>query len=342
MTTTHGAIPVVNFTGAVKEFGAVRAVDGLDLTIGPGERVALLGRNGAGKSTAIGLLLGLDDPTSGTVELFGKPPSHAVSDGRVGAMLQDSKPVSRVTVRELVSFVTRTYPDPMPVDEALELAGLADLAGRRADKLSGGQAQRVSFAVALAGDPDLLVLDEPTAALDVEARRLFWQSMRAFTDRGKTVLFSTHYLEEADQNADRIVVIDSGQLIADGSGADIKHTVGSSMVSFTVPDGTLPDGTLPDGTLPDGLAALPGVLSVEVVDGRVRLRTSDSDATVGALPGVLSPRGLEVAPAGLEDAFLALTAHHSGRDADRPLVPSAPSIPSASSDSAVQTPKAGA
>ncbi|MCT2545566.1 ABC transporter ATP-binding protein [Streptomyces atratus] len=328
MTTTHGAIPVVKFTGAVKEFGAVRAVDGLDLTIGPGERVALLGRNGAGKSTAIGLLLGLDDPTSGTVELFGKPPSHAVSDGRVGAMLQDSKPVSRVTVRELVTFVTRAYPDPMPVDEALELAGLTELAGRRADKLSGGQAQRVGFAVALAGDPDLLVLDEPTAALDVEARRMFWQSMRAFTDRGKTVLFSTHYLEEADQNADRIVVIDRGQLIADGSGADIKRTVGSSMVSFTAPD----------GPLPDGLAALPGVLSVEVVDGRVRLRTSDSDATVGALPGVLSPRGLEVAPAGLEDAFLALTAHHSGRDADRPLVPSAPS---ASSESAVQTPKAG-
>ncbi|MGW1844611.1 ABC transporter ATP-binding protein [Streptomyces sp. NPDC001966] len=326
MTTTHRATPVVGFTGAVKEFGAVRAVDGLDLTIGPGERVALLGRNGAGKSTAISLLLGLDDPTSGTVELFGQAPSDAVGDGRVGAMLQDSKPVSRVTVRELVSFVTRTYPNPMAVDEALELAGLTELAGRRADKLSGGQAQRVSFAIALAGDPDLLVLDEPTAALDVEARRLFWQSMRAFTDRGKTVLFSTHYLEEADQNADRIVVIDRGQLIADGSSADIKHTVGSSMVSFTVPD----------GPMPDSLAALPGVLSVEVVDGRVRLRTSDSDATVSALPGVVTPRGLEVAPAGLEDAFLALTAHHSGRDGGRPFVPSA------SSESAVQTPKAGA
>ncbi|SFX82020.1 ABC transporter ATP-binding protein (plasmid) [Streptomyces atratus] len=326
MTTTHRATPVVAFTGAVKEFGAVRAVDGLDLTIGPGERVALLGRNGAGKSTAISLLLGLDDPSSGTVELFGQTPSHAVTEGRVGAMLQDSKPVSRVTVRELVSFVTRTYPNPMTVDEALELAGLTELAGRRADKLSGGQAQRVSFAIALAGDPDLLVLDEPTAALDVEARRLFWQSMRAFTDRGKTVLFSTHYLEEADQNADRIVVIDRGQLIADGSSAEIKHTVGSSMVSFTVPD----------GPVPDSLAALPGVLSVEVVDGRVRLRTSDSDATVSALPGVVTPRGLEVAPAGLEDAFLALTAHHSGRDGGRPFVPSA------SSDSAVQTPKAGA
>ncbi|MFE9769519.1 ABC transporter ATP-binding protein [Streptomyces sp. NPDC005808] len=326
MTTTHRATPVVAFTGAVKEFGAVRAVDGLNLTIGPGARVALLGRNGAGKSTSIGLLLGLDDPSSGTVELFGQAPRHAVRDGRVGAMLQDSKPVSRVTVRELVSFVASTYPKPMPVSEALDLAGLTDLAGRRADKLSGGQAQRVSFAVALAGDPDLLVLDEPTAALDVEARRLFWQSMRAFTDRGKTVLFSTHYLEEADQNADRIVVIDRGQLIADGSSVDIKRTVGRSMVSFS----------LPDGAVPAGLEALPGVLSVEVVDNRVRLRTSDSDATVSALPGLVMPRGLEVAPAGLEDAFLSLTAHHSGPGADRSYTSSA------STDSSVQTPKAGA
>ncbi len=326
MTTTHRATPVVEFTGAVKEFGTVRAVNGLDLSIGPGERVALLGRNGAGKSTSIGLLLGLDDPTGGKVELFGQAPQHAVRGGRVGAMLQDSRPVSRVTVRELVSFVARTYPKPLAVQETLELAGLTDLAGRRAAKLSGGQAQRVSFAVALAGDPDLLVLDEPTAALDVEARRNFWKSMRAFTDRGKTVLFSTHYLEEADQNADRIVVIDRGQLIADGSSADIKRTVGSSMVSFS----------LAGGAVPAALGTLPGVLSVEVADGRVRLRTSDSDATVAALPGVVVPKGLEVAPAGLEDAFLSLTAHHSG-GADRPLARSA-----AGSDSSVPTSKAGA
>lgn len=288
---------MVTFAGAVRAFGDVRAVAGLDLTIGRGERVALLGRNGAGKSTSIGLLLGLDEPTAGQVRLFGEAPRRAVRAGRVGAMLQDAKPVPRVTVRELVTFVASTYPKPMPVDEALALAGLGELAGRRVDRLSGGQAQRVSFAVALVGDPDLLVLDEPTAALDVAARRSFWQSMRAFTGRGKTVLFSTHYLEEADQNADRVVVIDRGRVVADGSGADIKQAVGASVVSFD----------LQGHPAPADLGSLPGVLSVAVVDGRARLRTADSDATVHALTQRGPVRGLEVASAGLEDAFLALT-----------------------------------
>ncbi len=323
---------MVSFTGAVKEFGAVRAVDGLDLIIGSGERVALLGRNGAGKSTSIGLLLGLDEPTSGTVELFGSSPHHAVRDGRVGAMLQDFKPVSRVTVRELVSFVAGVYPNPMPVDEALAMAGLTELAGRRADKLSGGQAQRVSFAVALAGDPDLLVLDEPTAALDVQARRAFWESMRSFTDRGKTVLFSTHYLEEADQNSDRIVVIDRGRLVVDGSSAEIKRTVGVSMIAFD----------LSSSEVPAGLDSLPGVVSVEVADGRVRLRTSDSDATLSKLTQLTTPRGLEVAAAGLEDAFLNLTSHDSAAATSSSAAPSLSGTSSSTSSSSVQSPKAGA
>jgi ABC-2 type transport system ATP-binding protein len=300
MSMTGETDPVVAFARVFKEFGAVRAVDGLDLTIGLGERVALLGRNGAGKSTSVGLLLGLEEPTSGKVELFGATPESAVRAGRVGAMLQDFTPVSRVTVRELVTFVAGTYPDPMPVDDVLDMSGLTELAGRRADKLSGGQAQRVSFAVAIAGDPDLLVLDEPTAALDVQARQAFWRSMRTFSERGKTVLFSTHYLEEADQNADRIVVIDRGRLVADGDSAEIKRTVGGSTVSFDA-------GA---GPLPDGLHALPGVVSVEVADGRVRLRTTDSDATVAQLTQVLVPRSLQVVPAALEDAFLSLTADH--------------------------------
>ncbi|WP_433388977.1 ABC transporter ATP-binding protein [Micromonospora sp. KLBMP9576] len=297
MKKTHGVAPTVTFAGAVRTFGDVQAVAGLDLTIGPGERVALLGRNGAGKSTSISLLLGLDEPTAGEVRLFGDAPQRAVRAGRVGAMLQDTKPVPRVTVRELVTFVASTYPRPMPVDGALGLAGLGELANRRVDRLSGGQAQRVNFAVALVGDPDLLVLDEPTAALDVAARRSFWESMHAFTERGKTVLFSTHYLDEADQNADRVVVIDRGRVIADGSGADIKQAVGASLVSFD----------LQGQPAPEGLASLPGVLSVTVVDGRVRLRTADSDATVHALTQQGPVRGLEVTSAGLEDAFLALT-----------------------------------
>ncbi|MFF3708708.1 ABC transporter ATP-binding protein [Streptomyces phaeochromogenes] len=294
----------VSFAGAVKAFGAVRAVDGVDLEIARGETVALLGRNGAGKSSTISLLLGLNEPDEGVVRLFGGTPEEAVRAGRVGAMLQDSRPVPRVTVGELVGFVAGTYPAPMPVAEALELAGIAELAGRRVDRLSGGQTQRVRFAVALVGNPALIVLDEPTAALDVEARYAFWDSMRAFTRRGHTVLFSTHYLEEADANADRIVVIDHGRIVADGTGEQLKRAAGGSLVAFDL-TGAGTDGPADAGT--DWLAALPGVVSVEVRGDRARLRTDDSDATVIALAERGSIRALEVAPASLDDAFLALT-----------------------------------
>ncbi len=296
MTTTRDDGPAVSFAGAVKSFGAVRALDGIGLEIRRGETVALLGRNGAGKSTAISLLLGLDQPDEGRVRLFGDSPAQAVRAGRVGAMLQDGRPIPRVTVRELITFVASTYPSPMPVAEALELAGLGAFGNRRVDKLSGGQTQRVRFAVALAGSPELIVLDEPTAALDVEARRAFWESMRAYAGRGNTVLFSTHYLEEADDNADRIVVIDRGRIVADDSGDRLKRAAGGSLVSFDVTDET-----------GDGLALLPGVVSAGIRGGRAYLRTDDSDATVTALAGLGAIRGLEVAPASLDDAFLNLT-----------------------------------
>ncbi|WP_234020775.1 ABC transporter ATP-binding protein [Streptomyces sp. 142MFCol3.1] len=302
MTKTTGTRPMagartaVSFTRAVKTFGDLRAVDGVDLTIAPGETVALLGRNGAGKSTTISLLLGLNEPDEGTVTLFGSRPEESVRAGRVGAMLQDTRPVPRVTVRELVGFVAGRYPAPLPVDEALELAGIADLAARRVDRLSGGQAQRVRFALALAGNPALIVLDEPTAALDVEARHAFWDSMRGYARRGHTVVFSTHYLEEADAHADRIVVIDHGRIVADGTGEQLKRSVGGNLVSFDLAG---------QGT--KGLALLPGVVSVEIRGDRARLRTDDSDATVIALADLGAVRGLEVVPASLDDAFMALT-----------------------------------
>ncbi|MFI2199740.1 ATP-binding cassette domain-containing protein [Streptomyces sp. NPDC020192] len=300
MTQTENT--AVSFTGAVKTYGEVRAVDGLDLDIGRGETVALLGRNGAGKSTTIGLLLGLYEPDAGTVELFGAAPERSVRAGRVGAMLQDARPVPRATVGELVTFLASRYPAPMPVARALELAGIADLAGRRVNRLSGGQVQRVRFALALAGDPALLVLDEPTAALDVEARHAFWDSMRAYARRGHTVLFSTHYLEEADAHADRIVIIDRGRITAEGTGEELRRAAGGNLVSLDLA-----------GRDPEGLALLPGVRSVQIDGDRARLRTDDSDATVVALAELGAIRGLEVTPASLDDAFLELTSAPKGR-----------------------------
>ncbi|MCM2414437.1 ABC transporter ATP-binding protein [Streptomyces sp. RKAG290] len=297
-TTGNGAAVV--FTGVVKTFGragrSVRAVDGIGLTVERGETVALLGRNGAGKSTAISLLLGLNEPDSGSVRVLGRSPVQAVRAGLVGAMLQDGRPIQRVTVRELIAFVASTYPRPMPVAEALALAGVAQYADRRIDKLSGGQIQRVRFAVALAGNPELVVLDEPTAALDVEARHAFWESMRAYARRGNTVLFSTHYLEEADGNADRIVVIDRGRIVADGSGGTIKAAAGHSLVSFDLA-----------GRPTEGLGLLPGVVTVEVTGDRALLHTDDSDATVMELARLGLVQGLQVSPATLEAAFLSLT-----------------------------------
>ncbi|WP_225860401.1 ABC transporter ATP-binding protein [Streptomyces triticiradicis] len=288
----------MRFRGAVKTFGDVRAVAGLDLEVGCGETVALLGRNGAGKSTAISLLLGLDEPDEGSVELFGGRPGESVRAGRVGAMLQDARPVPRVTVQELVSFVAGRYPAPLPVAEALRLAGVSELAGRRVDRLSGGQAQRVRFAVALAGNPALIVLDEPTAALDVEARHAFWESMRDRARSGRTVLFSTHYLEEADAHADRIVVVDRGRVVANGTGEELRRSAGGNLVSFDLA-----------GLAAESLGLLPGVVAVEVRGERARLRTEDSDATVVALAERGAVRGLEVVPASLDDAFMALTSH---------------------------------
>ncbi|MGC5016003.1 ATP-binding cassette domain-containing protein [Streptosporangium sp. DT93] len=293
---TGGTGHAVSLGDLTKHFGAVRAVDGITLDIPVGQTVALLGRNGAGKSTTIGLLLGLLAPTSGSVRVLGGAPEDAIRAGRLAAMPQEGGLVPRTTVGELVGFVSRTYRTPLPVPEVLATAGLEELAGRRVERLSGGQAQRLRFALALAGDPELILLDEPTAALDVRARREFWESMRAFAARGRTVLFSTHYLEEADEYADRVVVIDKGRVAADGTSREIKRLVSLTTVSVTA-----------DAGQAARLARLPGVTSVRARDGRVHLSTRDGDATVTALAGAGAVRDIEVAPAALEDAFIALT-----------------------------------
>lgn len=287
----------LTFTGISKSYAAVRAVESMDLEIGSGQAVALLGPNGAGKSTAIGMLLGLVKPSSGTVSLFGQTPDEAVRAGHVGAMLQDGALVPGMTVREVVEFVRGLYPEPMPLEEVLELANLTGLVKRRADQLSGGQAQRVRFALAVAGTPRLLVLDEPTSAMDVESRRSFWAGMRAYAAAGRTILFATHYLEEADENADRIIVMAHGRVVADGSAQEIKSRAGGRTVRFTI-------GDQPTA----GLDTLPGVTELEVRGGTAQLRTTDTDATVQALyASGIAVRDLEVKGADLEDAFLTLT-----------------------------------
>jgi len=267
--------------------------------------VALLGPNGAGKSTSIGLLLGLLRPGGGSVAVLGQPPARAVAGGRIGAMLQENRLLPRTTVGELLAFMHALYRAPMPVDEVLDLADLTALRRRTVERLSGGQAQRVRFAMALVGRPDLLVLDEPTSALDVEARREFWTVMRRYASSGRTVLFSTHYLEEADQNADRIVVIAGGRTIADGTARDIKRLVPGRTVSIDAPD-----------SIADCLAALPGVVATEFRAGRAYLSSTDSDETVRALAECGWLRGLEVVGADLSDAFLALT--HAQKEVAEP------------------------
>ncbi|MFL6051328.1 MAG: ATP-binding cassette domain-containing protein [Actinoallomurus sp.] len=280
-----------------KTFGSVRAIDGLDLSIDPGETVALLGANGAGKSTSVSLMLGLLAPTAGQVSVLGGCPDQAVAAGRIGAMLQDGGLMPGVTVGGLVSLACRLYPHPRPVKQLLAEADLTSIAGRRTDRLSGGQAQRLRFALAIAGNPEVLVLDEPTAAMDVESRRAFWTTIRGYAAGGRTVLFATHYLEEADENADRIVVIAGGRVVADGTPTEIKAAAGGRSVRFTL-----------GGEPCAGLDLLPGVTAVEVHGGTVVLRTMDVEATVRAL---FASRDrvpdLEVGGADLEDAVLALT-----------------------------------
>jgi ABC-2 type transport system ATP-binding protein len=223
-------VDVIVATGIRKQYGTVEAVAGINLTVTAGEVVAVLGPNGAGKTTTIELLLGLRRPSAGRVRVFGQRPDAPGVRGRVGAMLQDAVAPESLTVVELVGLVGRYYPYALPVGDVLARAGLARAGSVRIGELSGGQRQRLSFALAICGDPDLLFLDEPTVALDVEARRGFWKQVRGFADLGKTILFSTHYLAEADEAADRVVVIHRGRVLTDGSPAAIKALVAAKTV----------------------------------------------------------------------------------------------------------------
>ncbi|HZM40091.1 MAG TPA: ABC transporter ATP-binding protein [Acidimicrobiales bacterium] len=296
---TNAAPPttLVELAGLEKSFGLVHAVRGIDLTVAPGEVVAVLGPNGAGKSTTLDMLLGLTVPDRGRVSLLGQTPEEAIRTGTVGAMLQTGGLVRDLTVRELLAMIGSLYPAPLDLDDLLALTGVTEFADQRTHKLSGGQTQRARFALALVSDPDLLVLDEPTVAMDVKSRQVFWSSMRALGRRAKTVIFATHYLEEADLYADRIVLLAQGRVVADGPTTEIKAMVGTRTIEATLP-----------GADPAALTAIPGVSACQVRGDVVTLTCADADTALrGLLPAYPAMHDIEVRGAGLDEAFLQLT-----------------------------------
>lgn len=282
-----------------RSFGDVEAVRGIDLVVRPGEVVAFLGPNGAGKTTTLDMVLGLARPTSGTVHVLGLDPREAVGQGRVAAVMQSGGLLKDLTVAETVRYVRSLFTHVRDVDDVLERAGLTALADRRVGLCSGGEQQRLRFALALLSDPDLLLLDEPTTGMDVEGRRTFWSAIRDDARHGRTVMFATHYLEEADAYADRIVLVSGGRIVADGTAAEIKARAVGRTVRATCPD-------VDDATVAE-IAALPGVEGVDVRGSSVVVHGTDSDAVARHLLTRTTARDLEIVGRGLEDAFLSLT-----------------------------------
>lgn len=281
----------------------VAAVDRIDLTIPHGEVVALLGPNGAGKTTTLDIVLGLIEPTRGTARVMGRSPRQAVQEGLVSAVLQTGGLLADLTVGETVQYIAATYDGQDHADPADVLArsGLTELAGRRVSKCSGGQQQRLRFALALLADPEVLVLDEPTAGMDVSARREFWATMREEATRGRTIVFATHYLEEADDFADRIVLMADGRVVADGSTAEIRATATGRVVRADVPDPAAAQAALAD------VAS-----TVEVIGHSITVRTADSDVVARMLLTDLGGHDLEISTGSLEDAFVRITEPTTG------------------------------
>jgi ABC-2 type transport system ATP-binding protein len=289
--------PVMELKAVTKRYGEVEAVRGISLAIAAGETVAMLGPNGAGKTTSISLMLGLRRPSSGEVRLFGLPPTDRRARSRAGVMLQESGAPGVLTVGELIGLFGTYYPAPLPVAQALAMAGLEDKADARVATLSGGQRQRLYFALAVGGNPEALFLDEPTVGMDIEARRAFVAAIQALAAAGKSVIFTTHYLREAEELATRIVVIDRGIVIADAAPRALMSRVAGKRVAFTVAR------PLPADAF-GGLV----VTALDVTDGRVRFLTSEPETALRRLfeRGV-EPHDLEVAGADLEEAVLSLT-----------------------------------
>lgn len=295
--------PALRFDDVVRRYGEHVALDHLNFEVARGETLALLGPNGAGKSTTISLFLGLLRPHAGTVEVLGMNPRRAMAEGRVGAMPQQGSGNGLppgVRVAATLRLVRRLYPRPAPLDVIIERTGIGALLDRQTHRLSGGEAQRVRFAISIAGDPELVFLDEPTAAMDVETRRTFWRMIRQFGQEGHTVVFATHHLEEAD-NAHRVVVMNHGRVVANGPGAVLTAAVATRQLRFLVDK--------PDEQL---LEQLKGVTDVEVRGAGITLDSLDADATVcGLVESGVTFRDLEITGARLEEAFISLTGKDS-------------------------------
>src|SRR4051794_17610176 len=296
--------PAVRLSGVTKTFGPVHAVRGIDLELAQGEVVAFLGPNGAGKTTTIDMVLGLSQPTGGTAEVLGMTPRQAIAQGLVSAVMQTGGLIKDLTVRETVQYTASLFADTRPVDEVIEDAGITGIADRKVAKCSGGEQQRLRFAMALLSDPALLLLDEPTTGMDVEGRRTFWSAIRRDAAQGRTVLFATHYLEEADQYADRIVLISQGRIVADGSGSEIRALAAGRTVRATLP-----------GADARRLSELPGVESVDLRGDAVYVHAKDTDAVARYLLTETAAHDLEITARGLEDAFLSLTGDHDAQGA---------------------------
>jgi len=286
----------IELQGLHKSFGSVEAIKGLNLNVASGEVVAFLGPNGAGKTTTIDVILGLSQPTAGRVSVFGMQPRQAISRGLVSAVMQTGGLLKDLTVGETAQYTASLFAHTRPVAEVLQRAGISDIADRRVGKCSGGEQQRLRFAMALLSDPELLILDEPTTGMDVEGRRSFWGAIRHDTAEGRTVLFATHYLEEADAYADRIILLRHGLIVADGTSSEVKALAAGRTVRATM-----------TGADEATLRALPGADSVEVRGDTVLIHSNDSDAVARYLLTSTQARDLEIVARGLEDAFIALT-----------------------------------
>ena len=295
--------PVAELSGVYHHYGDVVALDGIDLEVRAGQVLAVLGPNGAGKTTAIGLLLGTLPVQRGEARVFGREPGAGAVRWRRGAMLQASGVPVTLTVSEHLELFSSYYPAPLPVARLLAMAGLDDVAGRRFARLSGGQKQRVMFALALAGDPELVFLDEPTTGLDVEARRSLWREIRALKAAGRTALLTTHYLEEADALADRIAVVHRGRVVAEGSPAEIKSRAADRRIRCVTRVG------------PDEVTALPGVARVEQNGRHLEILAARPEEVLRTLlardPDL---HDLQVTGVGLEDAFLSLIRADGGQE----------------------------